>query len=220
MKGNFLTRVAVLIIGMLLLAACAGPTTQATTLPTPAMTPLGAAITEVFPLAAGAAWTYDAQIQYADPQDSTKLSTWSGTVTDRVRSREDTLDGRVVFSVEEALTPEPPPEVWRAPGVFEYTVWLDGVYRDYHKVLQWPLSDGLSWISMGGADYQRVATQLDPLETPLGTLAGCYEIMLQTNPDTTIDTFCPQVGFVKHAVLHHGTPQTETFTLTAFTPGE
>ncbi len=216
-----------------LLTACAGPrkntgvyptfipigTMLAAAAPTPTPLPASLILTD-FPLAVGTVWTYSGQISYEDPNGSEQTGTWSGTITDAVLEQTMMPDGSVVFKLQETLDPPPPPVdfVWRQPGTYEYTVRGDGIFSGDTKVLQLPLADHLTWDWQAG--YEMSADAIGDVVTPYGGLKGCYTITLETNPDTTIDTFCPGIGYVKHSYAHHGSLQNEEFVLQSYQPAQ
>jgi hypothetical protein len=168
-----------------------------------------------FPLAPGAVWTYSAQITYQDPNDLTKITAWVGVVRDTVLDKKAAADGSVVFTLQEDMQPAPPQGSWRQPSTFEYTLSAGGATRGRVKIIQWPLSDGLSWKST--PDFPNT---VDAGYVSTGELKDCYVLTQETNPDITVDVFCPGTGFVEHTYMHHGTPQVEHFVLTAFQPGQ
>ena len=192
-----------------------------TPLPAPTSTPVPLAqILADFPLALGATWTYSGQISYADPADPSKVLTWEGDLIDKVIDRKSTPEGKIVFTVQEDLNPKPPEQVWRQPGTFEYTVAGDGVYVGDRKVYQWPLEDNLMWEAFSDYGYEVFAQRIGEVNTPYGKLENCYTFGLATNPDTSINTFCPGIGFVAYLYRHYGTPQDESFGLSSYTPGQ
>ena len=197
------------------------PTATPTLLPSPSSTPVPSSIILAdFPLSVGATWKYSAEISFQDPNDHTKLVTWSGSITDKVVDRKITSDGGIVFTLQEDLKPNPTEGVWRKSGTYEYIVSSDGIVEDGWKIYQWPLSDDLTWTTFTGLIYKTFVKSIAIVNTPYGDLKGCYTFLLQTNPDTTIDTFCPKVGFVEHSYMHHGTPQNEHYVLVSYQPGQ
>ncbi len=172
-----------------------------------------------FPLAVGTTWIYSAEISYQDPGDPAKFLTWTGTVTDRIINQQAIPDGNTIFKVQEDLDPAPPDAVWRHSGTFEYIVSGDGVYIRDWKVYQYPLADNIKWEASSGSGYEVVAQAEANGITP-GRSGNCYTLITETNPDTTMDTFCQGIGFVKHLYTHHGTLQDEKFTLASFTIGQ
>jgi hypothetical protein len=229
---------------VLLLSACIGmkpipvPAPTRTLTPTPALVqginptiwpitdfppltpvPLSLILTD-FPLAVGATWQYSAEISYEDPNDPTKALTWTGIVVDRVMDKRIETNESLVFTVQEDMDPRPPEGVWRQPLTFEYRVSGYGVFKNTLKVYQYPLQDQLSWPAFEGTGYEVTVQVLGEVYTPYGTFDSCYSLMLATNPDTTMDTFCLGMGFVEHAYIHHGTLQEEKFVLSAYTPGQ
>jgi len=228
-------RLIIPLLLLLLLSACIGrqpipvPASLSTVTPTLAPSPAApsspspVSLSQIlvdFPLAVGATWEYSAEITYEDPNAPAKLLTWTGLVVDRVLEKRTEADGRIVFTVQEDMNPVPPEGVWRKPGTFEYTVSGDGVYKKTMKVYQYPLQDMLSWPAFGDPGYEVTVQVLGEVYTPYGTFDSCYRLILATNPDTTVDTFCAGMGFVEHSYSHHGTPQEEKFVLTAFTLGQ
>lgn len=173
-----------------------------------------------FPLSVGATWEYSAEIDYMDRANPPGLIKWTGVITDTVLDRQVSPEGNLIFIVQEEMQPLPPAEVWRQPGAFEYILSGDGVYKYGLKIYQWPLTNKTSWKAFADFDYEIAAQPLREIEIPLGNLDHCFELTLVTNPDTTIDTFCPGIGIVKHTYWHHGEPQIENFLLTAYTPGQ
>ena len=173
-----------------------------------------------FPLSLGASWKYSAEITYQGPNDYTKDVTWSGFITDEVIDQKTTPGEKIVFTLKEDLEPTPPQDVWRQSRTYEYTVSGNGIFEGKMKIYQWPLSDRLIWKSIPDFGYDMNADYVGDVETPYGTLKGCYEFRIVTNPDTSIDTFCPRVGFVNHSYMHHGTPQIEHFVLVAYKSGQ
>ena len=173
-----------------------------------------------FPLAMGATWTYAAEITYQDPADPSKSAVWKGTVTDKVIDRKITPEGRIVFTVQEDLEPQPPDLVWRQSGTFEYSIAGDGVFEGNMKVYQWPLEDNLMWEAFSDYGYEMFAQRVGEVATPYGKLEGCYIFGIATNPDTSMKTFCPGIGFAAFYYRHHGTTQNEDFSLSAYTPGQ
>jgi hypothetical protein len=218
------------VLVMVVLSACVGtgPNAQVTTstvepssTPLPSQTPvLASPILADFPLAVGTIWEYSAEITYQDPNDYMKLLAWTGTVTDRVIDERVGSGGSIVFTVQEDLEPEPPEQVWRRSGTFEYTLSGDGVFKGSMKIYQVPLQSVQSWQAFEGTGYETLVQRVGEVVTPYGGLDDCYTFTLDTNPDTTMDTFCMGIGFVKHSYRHHGTPQNEEFELVSFTLGQ
>jgi hypothetical protein len=168
-----------------------------------------------FPLSQGATWYYTAEISYQNP-----LVTWSGRYILSVIDEETTPDGRIIFTLQDELEPTPPQGVWRQPQTYEYIISGDGIFRGETKIFQWPLSDMLMWETMPGTNQGIVARYIGDVDTPYGMLTGCYNLTFTTNPDTSIKTFCPGVGYVEHSYNHHGTPQIEHFLLIDYVPGQ
>lgn len=182
--------------------------------PTPTQTPVE------FPLAVGATWTYAAEIAYQDPNDANQLVTWTGKVIDTVVT-EQTLPDGILYTLQETLDPAPPEGIWRQGRTFDYRVTETGVFESGQTLLiQWPLSDGLSWQIAPDIAYFRNVTYVESVQTPYGEFKGCYQISLTTNPDSSYYVFCAGIGFVEYSYQHHGTPQIEHFLLEAFTPGQ
>jgi len=195
--------------------------------PMPYLTPVPPSlILADFPLAIGATWVYSAKISYTDSNDYTKLLTWAGSITDKVIDKTITDDGKIIFTVQEDLRPIPPQNVWRQARMFMYTVKENGVFEgemnvDRIKVYQWPIENSSSWQAF--TDYPEYETWVEhspEIDTPYKNFNDCYTFTLITRPDTTQDTFCPGIGFVRHLYSHHGTTQDEDFELTSFTPGQ
>jgi hypothetical protein len=128
--------------------------------------------------------------------------------------------GGIVFRVQEDLEPLPPREVWRTTSIMEYSILRDGIFEEGIKIYQWPRSDNLSWKVSPNIDRYIVVNYLGKVDTPYTTLKGCYRFTFATNPDTSVDTFCPGIGFVEHSYTHHGTVQIEHFALILFNPGK
>jgi hypothetical protein len=173
-----------------------------------------------FPLVVGASWQYAVEITSGDNaaiKDPSQLSTWSGYTTALVTGRRETSDGKIIFTIKQGNDPTPSNDYIVVPS-YEYTVYGDGVYKDENKILQFPLSDGLRWDWFEGYTY--FASYQEEVETPYGKYKGCYVIWLVTLSSTSSDTFCPNVGFVKHEYEHHGTPHIENYVLISFTPGQ
>jgi hypothetical protein len=190
-------------------------------LPLPYMTPVPPTIILAeFPLAVGASWNYSAEISYMDPNDKEKLTSWTGFVIDTITEKKEAVDGSLIFSMKEELVPKPPIDVWRQPSTFEYSVSGNGVLEYGSKIYQWPLSNRLRWKWDANFGYEKEAVYQEKVDTPYGQIKGCYVIFLFTNPDISIDTFCPKIGFVEHSYKHHGTPQNEHFVLVSYTPGK
>jgi hypothetical protein len=189
--------------------------------PVPSMTPSTLlSIMADFPLSPGATWKYAAEISYPDPANPSQVATWSGFITDKVTGQKTTPDGSLIFTIQQDLEPTPPQEVWRQSSTIEYTLTGDGVYDGRRKIYQWPLSDHSTWKAFADIEYLVNSDYLGDVETPYGKLSGCYGFLLATNPDTSIDTFCPGIGFVEHSYQHHGTPQFEHYVLVSYTPGQ
>jgi hypothetical protein len=171
-----------------------------------------------FPLAVNATWKYSAEITYQDPEKVGEIETWTGIITDRAIENEKLSDGRQVFRIEETTEPLPPEAVWRQPGTFEYILSDDQVYKGDRKIYQWPLSDRLTWEYIPG--YLAEVDYIGVVKSGNFNWQNCSMISIITNADTTIDTFCSQVGFVEHFYKHHGTTQDEHFILQEFIPGD
>lgn len=172
-----------------------------------------------FPISPGTAWKYAAEISYPDPANPSQVATWSGFIMDKVTGQKTMPDGSLIFTIQQDLEPTPPQEVWRQSSTIEYTLTGDGVYDGRRKIYQWPLSDHSTWKAFADTEYLVNSDYLGDVETPYGKLTGCYGFLLATNPDTSIDTFCPGIGFVEHSYQHHGTPQFEHYVLVSYTPG-
>lgn len=192
-----------------------------TTLPSPSSIPvMPSPILTDFPLAVGAVWKYSAEISYADPNDFGKLITWNGFVIDKVVDREITPNGKIIFTVQEDLEPEPPKEVWRQPTTFEYIVSGNEVFKGNMKIYQWPLENDTQWKISYEFVYNLVAQSVGEINTPYGNFDNCYTFLIRTGPDASVETFCQGIGFVMHTYSHHGEPQDEEFILSSFTPGQ
>jgi hypothetical protein len=166
-----------------------------------------------------ATWQYSAEISFEDSNDNTRVGTWSGFITDQVIAKNVALDGSIIFTVNENLDPAAPQDVWRQSGTYSYAVSGDGIFKGGIKIYQWPLSDNLSWEALGDLGYSMDASYVGNVDTPYRKLNGCYVFILATLPDTSIDTFCPGIGFVEHSYTHNGTRQEEHFTLLSYVPG-
>ena len=189
--------------------------------PSPSSTPVPLSlILADFPLVLGTTWVYSAEISYQDPNDYMNLLTWTGTVTDAVIDKKTESDGKVVFTVQEDLEPKPPEDVWRKSGTFEYTITGDGVFEGRMKVYQYPLEDNQTWQAFSDFGYEMMVHRIGQTVTPYGKVDNCFNLIIATNPDISIETFCAGIGFVEHSYRHHGTPQIEKFTLSAFTLGQ
>ncbi|HEY6073211.1 MAG TPA: hypothetical protein VIV15_07445, partial [Anaerolineales bacterium] len=208
----------ILLFALAILPACAPSTRNPGVLPSPTLailptetsTPVPLAqILADFPLALGATWTYSGRISYEDPADPSKVLSWEGELIDKVTDRKSTPEGAIVFTVQEELEPKPPEQAWRQPGTFEYTVAGDGVYVGDRKIYQWPLEDNLMWEAFSTYGYEVFAQRIAEVNTPYGKLENCYALTLSTNPDTSLNTFCPGIGFVAYFYQHHGTLQDE-----------
>jgi hypothetical protein len=192
-----------------------------TSLPSPSSTPVSSSlILTEFPLAIGAVWKYSAEISYADPGDYGKVIKWNGFVIDKVVDKEITPNGKIIFTVQEDFEPEPPQEIWRQPTTFKYIVSGNGVFKGNMKIYQWPLENDTQWKISHEFVYDLVAQSVGEINTPYGNFDNCYTFLIRTGPDTSIETFCPGIGFVMHTYTHHGTPQDEEFVLSSFIPGQ
>jgi hypothetical protein len=167
----------------------------------------------------GAVWKYNAVISYADANDNTKLIQWTGIITDRVIKKAET-GGKTVYTVQKDMEPAPPGGVWRQPGPFEYTVSGNEIFKDSIKIYQYPLGDNQSWQASPDTIYKVTSQHVGEVDTPYGKLNNCYTLTYATNPDTTVETFCPGTGIVRHTYEHHGSSQSEKFELFSFTPGK
>lgn len=179
---------------------------------------LSSSILTDFPLAENAAWKYSAEISYQDPEKVGEIQTWTGIITDKVIGMEELPDGRLVYEIQETIEPLPPGSVWRQPGTFEYILSEHQIYKGDREIYQWPLSDGLSWEYIPG--YLTKVEYIGSVKSQNLDLQDCYTFSIITNADTTIDTFCSQIGFVEQFYRHHGTTQDEHFILQEFIPGE
>jgi hypothetical protein len=197
------------------IAASADPS-ETSILPVSQQSPIQSA----YPLAPGATWTYRAEIGYQDPTTATNLSTWTGSIVDQVITQETIADGEIIFSIQEDFDPLPPQGVWLRPRAFQIRLTREAVFKDDRKILSWPLMDGQSWEPSPGFGYDVTVSAVPSVRTALGQQAGCFQLILQTNPDAQTDIFCHGIGFVEHSYQHRGTPQIEHFTLEAFTPGQ
>lgn len=169
-----------------------------------------------FPLSAGTIWKYSGEITYQNPNDQTQTETWSGFITDTVVEQNTMLDGRLLFTYQENMEPTTPEGVWRKPSMHKYTASEDGIFRDDIKIFQWPLSDNLTWEAIPGTMYDMNVNYIGEVDTPYGSLKGCYTLLLATLPDSTLDTFCPSIGFVEHKYQHNGDRQDEHFVLVSY----
>jgi hypothetical protein len=173
-----------------------------------------------FPLAVGAVWKYSANISYADPNDRTKLSTWTGFIIDKVVDKKTRSGGTIVFVVQEDIEPKPPQAVWRQSNTFEYIVSDNEVFKDNMKIYQWPLENNMQWKISSDFEYNVVVQAVEEVHTPYGNLEDCYTFLIRTLPDASVETFCPGIGFVMHSYSHHGESQDEKWILSSFTPGQ
>lgn len=173
-----------------------------------------------FPLVKGTIWKYSAEISYQDPNDYSKLVTWTGLIIDKVIDKKITPDGKIIFIVQEDFEPLPPKDVWRQPRTFEYMVSGNSVFEGSMKIYQWPLEDNMKWKTFSDFEYEMIAQHVGEVNTPFRKLNNCFVFIIATNPDTSMETFCTGIGFVKHSYRHHGTPQNEKFVLSAFTLGQ
>jgi hypothetical protein len=194
----------------------ASPTAAAT----PTGVPPGMIITD-YPLVLHAAWVYSAEIKVENPNDQNNPIQWNGTLTETIIGEESRADGTIVFSIQRDMWPAPPPELWTQPGIIMTRVQGDGVYSGAGKIYQWPLLDGAAWdMSPEGTGYFWQVTALALVQVPYGELHNCFTLTLGTNPDTTVNTFCPGVGFVEHVYFHHGSLYEEHFVLVEFRAGK
>ncbi len=174
-----------------------------------------------YPLALGATWIYSATIDYQKPNTFDQVISWRGLITDTIIDEYTTFGGNIVFTLQEDMNP--PIElqgVHRQPATYAYVVSGDGIYKDGIKIYQWPLSDHVSWEAIPGLGYEMEVNFIGNIDTLYGELKGCYQFFLVTNPDSTVDTFCPGIGFVDHYYQHHGTVQIENFVLVDYRPGK
>jgi hypothetical protein len=217
---------------IILLSACTAPSTLPTPVPSPSFTlspeptasstpsptsaPQDAQFSD-FPLAVGAAWQYDVQVSYRPAGSDADLETWSGAATLKVVGRQEEAGGKVTFSVEQSVEPAPPEGIWLQAEQWDYIVTGDSIYRGTsQKIFQSPLSDQLTWNAFEGGEYQWKVSAAGQVSTPAGDYDHCHELRLDTLPDTTIVTLCPEVGMVKKFYSHHGDPQIEEWTLTSY----
>lgn len=206
-------------VAVLLLACSISGKSTATPVPTPTSTPSPSILSE-FPLALGATWKYSAEISYQSPITYTQVATWTGVITQKVIDQKTTSDGKLIFTLQENLEPTPPEGVWRRSRTLKYTVWGDGVFEGSLKIYQWPLSDGLSWKDNPDFGYDLRAEYVGDVDTPYGKLKGCYRWQIRTNPDTSLWTFCPGIGFAEYIYQHHGTRQIEHDALMFYAAGQ
>ncbi len=174
-------------------------------------------ILAVFPIKIGTLWKYSVEIKYVDPISYTQTATWTGIITETVVDQAVQEDGSLIFT-SKIETDSPLPEgVWNRVDTKEYVVSGESVYSG-GEILRWPVPESLSWPWAAG--YTWDAHLIDDLETPYKKLAGCYEIWLYTNSDTTVNTFCPGIGFARYLYHHHGSVQDEDWILIDFVAGK
>ena len=169
-----------------------------------------------FPLAVNAVWKYTVEISYQRAGTTDQIDQWAGEVTRKVIGEGQTADGKTIFTAQVEMDPPIPAEVWTQPRSETYILDNDGIIRDGIRLYQWPLSDGASWKAWPDAEYVWNVKLEKTVDTSYRSFEDCFLLVLNTNPDTTMDTLCPGVGVVMHDYLHHGTPQTEHWELIDF----
>jgi hypothetical protein len=204
---------------MALFSACTTSSSGTEIFPTSTSVPSSLILAD-FPLSVGTIWKYAAEISYQDPNVYTLTGVWSGSITDTVIDEKMAPEGRIVFTLQEDLQPPPPEGVWRQSRTFDYIVSGNGIFEGSMKVYQWPLLDYWSWEAIAGFGNNMHASYIRAVYTPYGVLKGCYQFLIDNNPDTSIDTFCPGIGFAEHIYRHHGSPQVEHYVLVSYTAGQ
>ncbi len=174
-----------------------------------------------FPLELGATWKYAAEISYQDPEDSTRLATWTGIITDKVIDKKVVSDEKITFTIEETLEPTPPQGVWRVSNLHEYVVEGNGVY--YHgnaKIYQYPLSDNLSWTVFQDAKLPLSVRYIGDVTTLYGTLRECHLLTIFSKAEIKEDVFCSGFGFVASSYRSFNGVQTDSLELISFESGK
>jgi hypothetical protein len=87
------------------------------------------------------------------------------------------------------------------------------VYQDNRlSLLRWPLEVDQEWDAFGdlAKDFSNVyfwhVVSREEVTVPAGHYENCFQLQLWTNPDHTINWFCPGTGIVRWEYHHHGTP--------------
>ncbi len=189
---------------------------------TPSLTPVPPELmlTE-FGLALHTTWTYSVGVSYLRPDSDTELDSWAGTVTVRVTDQTTDPAGNLVFTVIQEVDPSPPSQVWLGSRAWEYIVAENGISEsDFMKVYQWPLSNDAEWKAFDSSNYVWKVNSEDEVVTSFAKYADCFQLRLDTMPDTSISILCPGIGIVKKSYYHHGEPQIEEWELQSYTVGE
>jgi hypothetical protein len=222
-------RAAVALATLIVCGCGAAPTPPAIETPIP---PSGPIANPTFPLAAGASWTYQGSIRWADektgePRD--QQVTWISEVVEVIDR------GPVVAYV---LRGHPADLVW-SEGEAQRGDWLilrvDN--RTFHlmratpelveqvrtakdpRALAAPADVFLELPLRGG---QRICK--DP-EAPeycweVEDIEGGFRLAYRTRPDHTVVDFAPGKGVVAYSYAHHGTLAEVDVALTGYTPGK
>ncbi len=207
-----------------LLAACAGAPGKTPEKPdAPRPLPL-------YPLAAGAAWTYDVTVDYYGRDQ--EMHHWRGTVTREITHVERSGEAWI-FALHTSPYPEQD-DTWEhlvltSAGLYrfhegwDYRPFLAGRETDvgFAQILVDSPERAKRWGFFEGAEsgYAWTWEGSEPITTPAGAFSDCRRATLRTNPDHTTVWYCPGVGPARQELGHHGTPRDETWTLRSFTPG-
>ena len=192
------------------------------------------AILAFYPLAPGATWTY--QVTVDQGLGSGKVDHWQGDVTGTV-TNVTVEDGHPIYQIvwagvqDEAMADGSPRSyVVREAGI--YKAFDDGHALDLARAgavidtvyMAWPLKNGQIWgdpamIARGDGMYVWQIGSVETISVPAGSIENCYKAAMMTNPDTTVEWFCPGKGLARFEYHHHGSIVDQVWELASFKPG-
>jgi hypothetical protein len=219
-------RIVVVALLALILSGCASFPPLAVSNPGPG------GITTVIPLAKGAAWTYDAKIDYVDQAQDKH---WTGKIIESITDSSKQGDAQVFTS---ELSGHP----IRTDPSETKTLYVALANRLYHvsdgadiaalvankgkdngsdELLEWPLDVNQRFgdpdmLANNDPMYVWVVEATEDVSVPAGKYAGCYRLSLRTTPDRIVSWFCPGVGIAKWEYHHNGSLQDEVWELASF----
>jgi hypothetical protein len=204
-----------LICDLFWLVACASPSQfQAVTLPSPSATPVPTmmpAILQAFPLEVGRTWVYSVTKQIAPISSNGDITfvNHTGIITETVVASQQEGNSLIFTSTLAAV-----PEVLndQFDQIRRYEVNNDAIFFNHHiTLLRWPLSVQQEWDAFGDVapDFKAVyfwrVLDKKTVTVPAGRFEDCFQLMLQTGPDHSINWLCPGTGIVRVEYHHHGT---------------
>lgn len=217
------------------------PTVRPSPTPAPTLAAGEPVILALIPLRDGATWVYSVTLDYQDGYRPVRWTgVITETITAAQRTAETIGNGRI-FRAERAgafpleTPPHEPTFFYVALGGWLYQIFdaedspdqirdlieAQGRGFEAERIAAWPMTVGQTWgdpdlISVEGTTYRwLVEAQEDVLTPAAGGIArlDCFRLVFRTNPDVTIQWYCPGAGLVRYQYHHNGSLHDEVWEL-------